>query len=446
MSSPSPTTTAPAPAIADLDPAKIRRRLEDVRRRTLDLVLPLDWPTLRRQQIPILSPMAWDLGHIGSFEELWLVQRLGGRPPLADGYEEMFDPVRNPRPTREKLPLPDLAELTGYWQRVREAALEVFGRGEGEAALRAGGLVYEMVAEHEEQHQETLLQAMQVLESPPYRPPVRRTPPPARPVDDEEMVWVAGGPCELGFAGPGFAYDNERQRHEATVGDFSIDRFPVSNRRYLAFVEDDGYRRRELWSEAGWAFCEEERLAAPRTWKSEDGVWTVRHFDRREPLVPEEPVVHLCWHEAEAFCRWAGRRLPSEAEWEKAALWDQEAGRARRYPWGEEPPTPGVANVDQLAFGPAPLGTYPAGASPYGLEQVIGDVWEWTASSLAAYPGFVAFPYVEYSEIFFGTDYKVLRGGSWATRPAVARGTYRNWDYPIRRQIFAGFRCVLDAS
>lgn len=167
-------------------------------------------------------------------------------------------------------------------------------------------------------------------------------------------------------------------------------------------------------------------------------------MNRREPLREDLPVVHVCYFEADAFARWSGKRLPTEAEWEKAALWDPGANLSRPYPWGSEAPDPRRANLDQLAFQPAPIGAFPGGASAFGVEQLIGDVWEWTSSDFSPYPGFEAFPYPEYSEIFFGSEYKVLRGGSWATRSAVARGTFRNWDYPIRRQIFAGFRCAKD--
>ncbi len=169
-------------------------------------------------------------------------------------------------------------------------------------------------------------------------------------------------------------------------------------------------------------------------------------MDRVEPIPGDLPVVNVGFYEAEAYARWAGKRLPTEAEWEKAALWDPEAGQARPYPWGDAPPDRTRANLDQLAFAPSPIGAYPEGASAYGVEQLLGDVWEWTSSHFQPYPGFEAFPYEEYSKIFFGTDYRVLRGGSWATRPSVARGTFRNWDYPIRRQIFAGFRCVQDVD
>lgn len=446
----------------------ITERLADARRRTLDLISVLDSATLRRQHIPILSPMVWDVGHIGNFEEQWIGQRLAGLPPVADGFQKMFDPVANPRPTRAALPLPTGEELAGYLARVREQTLRVLESGAdgGDPRLVADGFVYELVVEHEEQHQETLLQAMQVLAEPPYAPKRRRRLPSPRELGRRvvrDMVHVPAGPFVMGWQRPGFAYDNELPPHEVDVAAFSIDRFPVTHGDYLAFVADGGYRRRELWQPAGWAFREQESLEAPRHWVPARSVgrigspfqqaWLARFMDVIAPVeeVAELPIVQVCYWEADAYARWAGKRLPTEAEWEKAALWDPSAGRARPWPWGEEPPgaasddaNSARANLDQLAFAPASIGAYPRGASAYGVEQLVGDCWEWTSSDFGDYPGFEAYPYDDYSKTWFGTNYKVLRGASWATRPAVARGTFRNWDYPIRRQIFAGFRLAQD--
>jgi gamma-glutamyl hercynylcysteine S-oxide synthase len=431
--------------MAGLDTEAVARRLEAVRERTLALVAVLDWPTLRRQHVPILSPMVWDLGHIANFEELWLGQRLAGLPPFEEDFGRMFDAVLNPRPTRDKLPLPEGRGLYAYLARVREQSLDALDALEAaaEPELARGGFIFELIAEHEEQHQETLLQAMQLLADPPYSPAQRRRLPPSV-GSDAEMVEVAAGPFLMGWDGPGFAYDNERGRHPVELPAFSIDRTPVTDGDFLAFVEAGGYQAPELWSEAGWRWRQETGAETPGNWLWSDGAWHARFMDRLLPLPQGKPVVHVCFHEAEAYARFVGKRLPTEAEWEKAALWDPEAERPRPYPWGSEPPTPERANLDQLAFEPAEAGAYPDGASAYGVEQAVGDVWEWTASDFTAYPGFAAYPYPEYSQIFFGSDYKVLRGGSWATRPAVARGTFRNWDFPIRRQIFAGFRCAQD--
>lgn len=464
-----------------LDESALSRRLEAVRERTLALVAPLEWPLLRKQHIEILSPMVWDLGHIGNFEEMWLLHHAWGDDWMHPGYERMFDAVENPRPTREALPLPDRGELFSYLAAVRRRALSrLAGNGDRPAPaapeLVAGGYVVELVAEHEEQHQETLLQAMQAMVEPAYQPAVVRPLPPGGRGgrlglgDDsagnapDDMVEIPAGPFVMGQdpeTHPGFAYDNEKRAHTVELPAYRIDRRPVTNAAWLAFLEAGGYDDRAAWSEAGWAWRQETGARAPLYWLApgesapegtavaegaDPDAWRLRRFNRVLPVDPAEPVMHVCFWEAEAYARWAGKRLPTEAEWEKAALWDPVEGRARLHPWGDAPASRARANLDQLAFGPAQVGSHPLGASAYGVEGLVGDAWEWTASDFRAYPGFTAHPYPEYSEIFFGADYKVLRGGSWATRPSMARGTFRNWDFPIRRQIFCGLRCAADAG
>jgi iron(II)-dependent oxidoreductase len=209
-------------------------------------------------------------------------------------------------------------------------------------------------------------------------------------------------------------------------------------------MRDGGYQKESLWSPEGWKWRQESGVEAPKYWLRDGTDWCVRVMDRIRSVDPTLPVCHVCFYEAEAFARYAGKRLPTEKEWEVAASWDPARGRARRYPWGDEPATAERANLDQLAFGLAPVGAYAANWSPLGCYGMIGDVWEWTSSDFLPYPGYETFPYPEYSEVFFGNEYKVLRGGSWATRPGVIRNSFRNWDYPIRRQIFSGFRCARD--
>jgi iron(II)-dependent oxidoreductase len=256
---------------------------------------------------------------------------------------------------------------------------------------------------------------------------------------------VAEGSFVLGTDDRQCAYDNERPAHEVTLPAFWIDAGPVTNEAYLGFVLDGGYKRSQLWSPGGWAWLTGTQAKAPQFWEQHGGEWVVNTFGHVLPLNPRQPVQHVCFYEAEAFAAWAGTRLPTEAEWEKAASWDATAGRKRLYPWGDEQPTPDHANLDQLSFQPMEVGAYPEGVSPYGCHQMIGDVWEWVNTDFYGYPGFEAWPYREYSEVFFGDEYKMLRGGSWATRPGAIRNTFRNWDYPIRRQIFSGFRCARDA-
>ncbi|HEY2066068.1 MAG TPA: SUMF1/EgtB/PvdO family nonheme iron enzyme, partial [Gemmatimonadaceae bacterium] len=259
------------------------------------------------------------------------------------------------------------------------------------------------------------------------------------------MVLCRGGRMTLGTDDRSEAYDNERPQHEIDLAPFRIDVTPVTNAAFLRFVEDGGYDDRALWSEAGWTWRQQSGAAAPKHWERGTSGWTVRTMDRVEVLDPLRPVCHVSHHEAEAYARAAGKRLPTEQEWEVAATWNPATGRPQRYPWGDERPTRALANVDQLGFGTAQIGAYTRNVSPIGCYGMIGDVWEWTSSDFAGYPGYETFPYPEYSETFFGNEYKVLRGGSWATAADVARTTFRNWDYPIRRQTFSGFRCARDA-
>jgi iron(II)-dependent oxidoreductase len=259
------------------------------------------------------------------------------------------------------------------------------------------------------------------------------------------MTLIEGGPFIMGTDDRRVAYDNERFPHEIDLPSFWIDTAPVTNGAYLEFVESGGYERPELWAPDGQAWLRDSKAFAPQFWQRRDGGWEINTFGFWLPLNPNQPVQHVCYWEADAYARWAGKRLPTEAEWEKAASWDPATKRKRVYPWGDETPAPEHANLDQQTWQPAEVGAYPAGASAYGCQQMMGDVWEWVSSDFLAYPGFQAFPYREYSEVFFGSEYKVLRGGSWAVRPGVIRNTFRNWDYPIRRQIFSGFRCARDA-
>jgi gamma-glutamyl hercynylcysteine S-oxide synthase len=423
---------------------RIAERLADARRRTEALLGPVDDTRLAAQHDPLQSPLVWDYGHIAVYEELWLVQRLSGAAPADPERMRVYDAFENPRRVRGTLPLMSRREVTAYRDDVDRRALELLEEAdmEGEDPLLRDGYVHEMIVEHEHQHTETLLQTLQLVEGG-YRPAIPE-PPAGRPVI-LDMVRVPAGSYPVGSPGHQ-PYDNERGAHEVALAGFRIDRFPVSCGRYMEFVADGGYRRPELWGEAGRAWLAESGATAPKHWRREGGEWLTDRFGHILPVEPDRPVVHVCWHEADAYARWSGRRLPTEFEWEVAARWDPATGRMRRHPWGDDPPTEEHANLDQRLFGSAPLGAYPKGASALGCEQMIGDVWEWTSSAFLPYPGFVPFPYRQYSEVFFGSEHRVLRGASWAARPSVARAAFRNWDYPIRRQIFAGFRCAADGG
>jgi iron(II)-dependent oxidoreductase len=386
-------------------------RLDEARRHTLKLVEPLTHEQLNRVYDPILSPLIWDLGHIANFEELWLVQRIGGREPLRGDLGELYDAIEQPRKIRGELPILRADEVRPYMDGVRERTLEVLREIEldPEDPLLADGFVYEMLLAHEYQHNETMLQLLQMVES--YEPVEVDGAPAAEQVSDgPEMVRVEGGAHEIGAGPKGFAYDNERPRHRVDVATFLIDRTPVTNEAYISFIEETGAEPPMYWERDG------------------EGGWVRTAMGRTEEVDPRLPVIHVSWEEADAFARWAGKRLPTEPEWEVAAAG---ANRDR-------------ANLDELSFGCAPAGAYADGCTSCGAVQMLGDVWEWTSSDFTAYPGFAAFPYPEYSEVFFGDTYKVLRGGAWATRRDVIRTSFRNWDLPIRRQIFSGIRCAGD--
>jgi iron(II)-dependent oxidoreductase len=389
--------------------------LEEARRRTLQLVEPLTDDVLNRVYSPILSPLAWDLGHIANFEELWLVQRIGGREALHGELGRLYDAIENPRTIRGQLPILLGDDLRSYLQDVRTRTLEVLDEVDLESdedPLLAGAFVYELLLAHEHQHTETMLQLIQMIDG--YEPveTVRTPDPGPDAAAGPEMVLVDGGEVEIGAGPEGFAYDNERPRHTVELGSFWIDRVPVTNAAYAEFIAETGGEPPMYWEHDG------------------DGWWVRTAMGRREPVDPAQPVVHVSWQEADAFARWAGKRLPTEFEWEAAAR-------------GADPDR---ANLDQLAFGCARVGAYADSPCECGAIHMLGDVWEWTSSDFRAYPGFEAFPYREYSEVFFGDTYKVLRGGAWAARRSVIRTTFRNWDLPQRRQIFAGLRCARDAK
>jgi iron(II)-dependent oxidoreductase len=371
------------------------------------------------------------------------------RPDL-DG---IYDAFQHPRSSRPELPLLRPDQARRYIAEVRDRALHLLAdapAAESEDPLLADGFVLGMVAQHEQQHDETMLATHQLRKG---AAALRAPAPPAAPADVLRLpreVLIPGGAFTMGTNTDPWALDNERPAHEVDVPAFYLDTTPVTNEAYQAFIADGGYDDPRWWTEAGWAHRCHAGLEAPLFWTRDGAVsgggWLRRRFGVVEPVPPQEPVVHVSWYEADAYARWAGRRLPTEAEWEKAARHDPASGRSRRYPWGDADPGPEHANLGQRHLQPAAAGAYPEGRSAYGVRQLIGDVWEWTSSDFQPYPGFVAFPYKEYSEVFFGPEYKVLRGGAFGVDPVACRGTFRNWDYPIRRQIFSGFRTARDAS
>jgi gamma-glutamyl hercynylcysteine S-oxide synthase len=441
-------TSLAADANAETLREEIASRLISARARTSRLTDCVDEADLVNQHSPLMSPLVWDLAHIANQEELWLLRGVDGREPLHPEIDPLYDAFEHPRAERPTLPLLAPKEARGYASDVRGRVLDLIERVSfSGSALVDRGFVFGMIAQHEQQHDETMLATHQLRRG----KPVLTAPPPAPlPADGLRLpaeVLVPGGPFTMGTSTEPWALDNERPAHVVEVPSFYLDTTPVTNARYLEFISDGGYDDPRWWTPAGWEYRQRAGLSAPLFWHAQgQGQWVRRRFGITEPVPAAEPVMHVCWYEADAYARWAGRRLPTEAEWEKAARHDPRSGRSRRFPWGDEEPTAELANLGQRHLQPAPAGSYPAGAAPSGARQLIGDVWEWTASDFLPYPGFVAWPYKEYSEVFWGPDYKVLRGGAFSADPVACRGTFRNWDYPIRRQIFAGFRTARSAD
>lgn len=413
---------------------RVTDELDRARTSTLAILEPVPDRDQRRQVSPLMSPLCWDLAHVAHYEELWLLRTFGGGAPTEPRFDDLYDAFRHPRRDRVHLPILDPAAARAFAADVRRRVVDAVTDVDfaPDDPLLRDGFVYGMVAQHEHQHDETMLATIQLMGEDLVYPPAEAGGAALQPeavVDPTATCTVGGGPVTLGTDTEAWAYDNERPAHVVVVAPFVIDRYPVTNGRYAEFVADGGYDDPRLWTSAGWAWRGDAGLVAPQFWRAEGrGTWSRTRFGRLEDLPLLEPVQHVCWYEADAFARWSGARLPTEAEWEAAAQGASEAG----------------ANLGRRHHGPSPVGSHPASASRWGVEQCLGDVWEWTASHFAPYPGFRSFPYREYSEAFFGDEYAVLRGGSWATDPLAARVTFRNWDFPIRRQIFAGFRCARD--
>ncbi|MFD8388248.1 ergothioneine biosynthesis protein EgtB [Streptomyces sp. NPDC059680] len=436
-------------ATTEVDTETLRERvlasLTAARDRTTLLTSCVEEPDLTTQHSPLMSPLVWDLAHIGNQEELWLLRAVGGRNAMRPEIDSLYDAFEHPRAERPSLPLLPPAEARHYAAEVRGRVMDLLAGADFHGTrLTEAGFAFGMIAQHEQQHDETMLITHQLRRGP--QALTAPDPEPAPLFTGPAEVLVPGGPFTMGTSAEPWALDNERPAHAREVAPFWIDTTPVTNAAYQAFIEDGGYDTERWWTPQGWAHIRQHTITAPLFWRRDGDRWLRRRFGVTEAVPPDEPVLHVCWYEADAYARWAGRRLPTEAEWEKAARHDPATGRSMRYPWGDADPAPEHANLGQRHLRPAPAGSYPAGESPLGVRQLIGDVWEWTASDFLPYPGFRAFPYKEYSEVFFGSDHKVLRGGSFAVDPVACRGTFRNWDYPIRRQIFSGFRTARSES
>jgi gamma-glutamyl hercynylcysteine S-oxide synthase len=425
--------------------------VRSARERTLDLISDLDDSQLLGPSLGTVNPLLWEIGHVAWFQEKWVLRHAAGMPSLRADADSLYDSSAVPHDIRWSLPLPSRAATLAYMTAIEERICERLERREPSEWDR----YFLMLAVfHEDMHTEAFAYTRQTLE---YPPPRIGAPEGAHACDSgggpcRGDVQVAGATFWLGAPfGEPFVFDNEKWAHRVVFEPFSIARAPVTQQEFVAFVEDGGYARADLWTVEGWRWREAAGASNPVYWRREEpGSWCRRDFNRWVPLEPDRPVLHVCWHEAEAFCRWANRRLPSEGEWELAAVGRVKSETSgcdwgkRLFPWGDGEASCHLANLDGRALGCADVGAYPGGDSPSGCRQMVGNVWEWTSTPFLPYPGFVRDPYKDYSEPWFGT-HKVLRGGCWVTRSRLLRATYRNFYTPDRRDVWAGFRtCALD--
>ncbi|HKP39131.1 MAG TPA: ergothioneine biosynthesis protein EgtB [Pyrinomonadaceae bacterium] len=444
--------TDPATSIADL--------YRSVRARTLEIVAPLEIEDYVIQTAEFMSPPRWHIGHTSWFFETVLRKYQTGYKPYSEDFLFFFNSYyegfgerieRQKRGTRSR---PTVAETKQYRARIDEQMARfiesVSDRNDAPEILS----IVRLGLEHEMQHQELLVYDIKHLLVDQFDAPMKPLPRSAAEVSG--MVGIEGGLFELGFAERGsptvregvdaFAWDNEKPQHKIFLQDFLIDRAPVSNADYLEFMNAGGYKDFRWWHSAGWEKVNTDNWLAPLYWEQQDGEWMIRDFGGLHSVTAKlnEPVSHVSFLEASAYAKWAGKRLATEAEWEKAATVSPSSNAKRAFPWGDSRPDESSANLFENGFwNPAPIVSFPEGQSAPGCQQMIGDVWEWTTSDYTPYPGFKS-EFDEYNDKWF-VGQKVLRGGSFATPQIHIRSTYRNFFYPHERWMIAGFRCAQDA-
>jgi gamma-glutamyl hercynylcysteine S-oxide synthase len=426
--------------------------LYEARQRTLALVSDLDDEQIIGPRLDIVNPLLWEIGHVAWFQEYWVLRHLNRRPSILPDGDALYDSAKVAHETRWDIPLLSRPNTLAYMHEVLSRIADCFKTVT--ATNRAAAYFLTLALFHEDMHDEAFGYTRQTLG---YPKPVfdsvadlARATETLNTAQNVGDALIPGGRFLMGsLRNRPFVFDNEMDAHHVEIQPFAISRTAVTNSEFAAFVDERGYQRKEFWSEAGWSWRQSTGANHPVYWQREGTNWRRRTFDQTAPLEDHLPVLHVNWHEADAFCRWAKRRLPTEAEWEIAASAEPTTDgrgigeRKRRFPWGDEAPTMNRANLDWRAGGCVDVRAMPQSDSAFGCRQMIGNVWEWTASDFNPYPGFVAGPYREYSAPWFG-DHKVLRGGCWASRSRLIHNAYRNFYQPDRRDVWAGFRtCAL---
>ncbi len=430
-------------------PAMITESLCEARRRTISLVDDLNDEQMMGPRLEIVNPLLWEIGHVTWFQEYCILRHLNGLSPIALKGDALYDSAKVAHETRWDIPLLSRTEVQDYMQAVLGRVIDLYGEAKDHEDDAAYFLSLALL--HEDMHDEAFTYTRQTLgyPKPSFDGAVRQS---TQRFDDAEELGdtsIPGGHFLLGsVSNHHFVFDNEKEAHEVEIEPFAISRTAVTNSEFAAFVDEGGYEREEFWGDAGWRWRESSDAKHPIYWQRQGNQWLRRNFDEVVLLEDRLPVLHVNWYEADAFCRWAKRRLPTEAEWEMAASAEPNTDggineRKRRFPWGNDPPTPERANLDWRTMGCVDVRALSEGDSAFGCRQMIGNVWEWTASDFNPYPGFVPGPYKEYSAPWFG-DHKVLRGGCWTTRSRLIHNAYRNFYKPDRRDVWAGFRtCAL---
>lgn len=422
----------------------IYRDLQQCRRGTFKLFTDIDYDTFCRQAHPDFSPVGWHLGHIAYTEDLWLLQRCAGLKPVFPEYHQLF--AADILPKKQRVFLPTLPEVELYLDAVRKKVLDYLEV----APIDEQERLWRFIIQHESQHCETVAFVLQMQRKKEAESSAThlvtdltdlrdvtdtRKKKEGRliadyqlPITDSPAIEIPGGEFYMG-SDAAEALDNERSRHLCYLEAYSIDRYPVTCGQYRDFMESGGYQNPDWWSADGWKWLQSAKVDRPLYWSE-------------NPAFNNHPVCGVSWYEAEAYCNFSGKRLPSEAEWEKAASWDATNQTYRIYPWGEEQPNGSLCNHGNNIASTSPVDAFPKGASAAGCCDMLGNVWEWTASTFDAYPGFESYPYRGYSQVYFDGEHRVLKGGSWATFPQALRSSFRNWYYPGVRQIISGFRCA----